>query len=120
MNLEDIVLAILSKFGILDSRSIAAAMVLLREEAGVDDVPRPGRQLYMLQLAPALESLVGKGYVTVYQELGSSAVKYALTKLGSDAAAKIQIRGIDELAKKYQFQYVPLPLVVALRYPQYW
>ncbi|MEZ0249028.1 MAG: hypothetical protein ABWJ97_07115 [Thermoproteus sp.] len=120
MTLEELVLAVLSKFGVLDMRSIAAVFVLLREEAKLSDVPAPGRRLTMPQLPPVLDALVSRGYVAVYQELDSDTVKYALTKLGSEAAAKIQIRGLDELAKKYQFQYVSLPLLVLLRYPQYW
>ncbi|MGC8582990.1 MAG: hypothetical protein ACP5I3_03140 [Thermoproteus sp.] len=120
MNLEEVVLAILSKFGVLDLKSIIAAMVLLREEAKIDEIPPPGRRLNMPQLLPVIEGLVSKGYVAVYQEFESSTVKYTVTKLGSDAAAKIQIKGLDELAKKYQFQHVPLAFVVVLRYPQYW
>lgn len=120
MTLEELVLAVLSKFGVMDLKSIIAAFVLLREEAKVPDVPQPGRRLSMPQLLPVIESLISKGYVAVYQELGSSVVKYTLTKLGEEAAAKIQIKGLDELAKKYQFQYVPLPFVVMLRYPEYW
>ncbi len=120
MTLEELVLAILSKFGVLDLKSIAAVFVLLREEANMSDLPEPGRRLSMPQLLPAIESLISKGYVAVYQELGSDVVKYALTKLGEEAAAKVQIKGLDELAKRYQFQYVPLYFVVLLKYPKYW
>lgn len=120
MTLEELVLAVLSKFGILDLRSIAAALVLLREEAKLSDVPPPGKKLTMPQLLPVVESLISKGYVAVYQEMGSDVVKYALTKLGEEVASKIQVKGLDELAKKYQLQYVPLAFVVLLKYPQYW
>lgn len=120
MSLDEIVLALVSKFGMLDARSIVAALILLREELKMSEVPQPGRRLTMPQLAPVIDGLVNKGYLAVYQEIEGGEVKYVATQKGREVAEKIQIRGLDELAKKYQFEWVPLPFVVVLKYPQYW
>jgi DNA-binding PadR family transcriptional regulator len=119
MTLEDIVLAVLSKFSMLSLEELVAVLILLREEGRVMDIPQPRRPLSIPQLIPTLEGLISRGLVAIYEEMESNVRKYVITRLGASRAEKIKIPALDEIAKKYSFQYVPLPLVVALRYPQY-